>query len=421
MKGKRLRFSEPVVVTRSEAGETRWGYHQFPALTRLPDGRILLSYANAEDASESHGLRAPAFVSDNGREWIPHSAEPRCVRPHFSISPLGDGDYLTCAAEAYFDVVLGRPKADADSTRFGKTAGDTADHSRTTSSATEAEIAALLPDPAAIADVYGTLFTYRCSELPEPIRRDLGVLPAKRFEAKSGAWRSDHIDYDMNDRLAWRRAGSTLLPRPFFERSLVSYHDELFYPDYRVRFALPDGRIPPKGCTWLMVSSDGGRTFRRRSLVAADPSGHDLHGEPVLAMTSDDSLVCVVRRADHVQKPMSITWSRDAGRTWTPTLDLFSYGVFPCLLRLKCGALLLSFGRPGVHVAVSQDGLGMVWEEVETIVRGDHTQVQLHTCGYTSLLEIDENRALIAYSEFYAASQACDARKTICVREVEVE
>ena len=97
-----LKISDPTIVSYSAPGETRWGYHQFPALTRLPDGRILLVYADAEDASESHGAAAPAFISSNGEEWSPFYGPPRPVRPHFSVTDLGE-EALALPASAYFD------------------------------------------------------------------------------------------------------------------------------------------------------------------------------------------------------------------------------------------------------------------------------------------------------------------------------
>ena len=162
MSGKRLRISDPVVVSLSEAGETRWGYHQFPALSRLPDGNILLVYADADDASETHGQPAPAFVSTDGKEWFLHSADPRPIRPHYSISRLPEGEFLACPAHAYFDVILGRPAEIPDQGSSDKVPS-------------EINIAPLLPEPAAIANVYGKLFTYRSSELRPP-RRSCGCL-----------------------------------------------------------------------------------------------------------------------------------------------------------------------------------------------------------------------------------------------------
>ena len=169
-----------------------------------------------------------------------------------------------------------------------------------------------------------------------------------------------------------------------------------------------------------MASTDDGLSFHKRGLVATDPSGHDLHGEPTIAETKDGGLVCVVRRTDQVQKPMAITWSKDAGRNWTPAVDLFEFGVFPCLLRLGSGPLLLSYGRPGIHVGVNRNGDGRVWDSRRTIIPGDHAEVSRHSCGYTSLLALGPNSALLAYSDFLTPWESTH-RKAICVCTIEVD
>ena len=58
-----MKLGDPIVAAVSDVGETRWGFHQFPNLSRLPDGRIVLTWANAADASETHGHPAPCCVS----------------------------------------------------------------------------------------------------------------------------------------------------------------------------------------------------------------------------------------------------------------------------------------------------------------------------------------------------------------------
>jgi hypothetical protein len=379
-------ISAPTTVAVSAPGERRWGFHQFPALARLPDGRILLMFADAPDASESHGEPAPAFVSsDDGASWQPYTEEPPATRPHFSVSHVTNGEALIVPSGRYFD---------CDGARW------------------------VLPEPVAVAQVYGTLYTYRCEDLPAEVQDYCRLLPALRHDPADAGWHRESVDYDMGGRLAWRREGSTLLPRPFFERAAIVYGDEVMFADYRARFAMDDGTVPPKGCTWLMVSADGGRSFHRRALVGGDLTGRDLMGEAALAATPAGDLVCVVRRSDQVQKPMGITWSRDAGRTWTPVADLLEFGVFPNLQPLDSGVLVLSYGRPGVHLAFSADGAGDLWDRHATIVTGDHGDVQRDSCGYTSLLRLSEDSCLLAYSDFGHVGSNGAQHKAICVRRV---
>lgn len=379
-------ISSPVTAALSDPGERRWGFYQFPALSRLPDGRILLMFADAADASESHGEPAIAFVSsDDGASWQPYAEEPVATRPHFAVSHVTRGEALIVPSSPYFDC---------------------------------AGAAWELPEPVAVAQVYGTLYTYRCEDLPVEVQDYFRQLPAMRFDPASARWKRETVDYDMGSRLAWRREGSTLLPRPFFERPATLYRDEVMFADYRVRFAMEDGTVPPKGCTWLMVSGDGGRAFHRRALVGGDPAGRELMGEAALAATAAGDLVCVVRRTDQVQKPMGITWSRDAGHTWAPVADLLEFGVFPNLQPLDNGIMVLSYGRPGVHLAFAADGAGQHWDRHVPIIQGDHGAVQGDSCGYTSLLRLSADSCLLAYSDFGYVGPDSQQHKAICVRRV---
>lgn len=82
----KVSLGDPVVVAVSKVNERVWGVHQFPALSRLPDGRILLMWHDAPDADYAHGSPGPAVVSaDQGVSWQPFSGPPVPARPHFSV------------------------------------------------------------------------------------------------------------------------------------------------------------------------------------------------------------------------------------------------------------------------------------------------------------------------------------------------
>lgn len=102
-----------MVVALSEPNETRSGSRQFPAVSRLPDGRLLLMYADAEDMSETHARRAPAFVSsDEGAPWALHDQDPPVVRPHYTATGgqpglRGDPDECDPTGPACLDIARG--------------------------------------------------------------------------------------------------------------------------------------------------------------------------------------------------------------------------------------------------------------------------------------------------------------------------
>ena len=100
----KLKLSEPVVVAVSAPHETRWGFTEFLAYSTMSDGRILLIYADAEDASESHGEPAPSFSSaDSGLTWSPLKDDLVPARQHFFITPVYDGEFLVVPSIHYFD------------------------------------------------------------------------------------------------------------------------------------------------------------------------------------------------------------------------------------------------------------------------------------------------------------------------------
>jgi hypothetical protein len=383
-----LRLSDPIVVAVSAPRETRWGFTQFPAFSPLPDERILLVYADAEDASETHGGPAPALVSsDEGATWSPFHEELIPSRPHFSISPAFDGEFFTAPAVQYFNV---------------KTSG------------------IILPQPVSEARVYGRMFTYRAADFDAGLNGYFAGLKSQRWSPGARHWQNETIRYETKDLLAWRREGSDLLPRTFFERPCLQHHGELMYADYRVRYVTKDGHYPSKGGAHLMVSNDNGRSFNNRSIIALDETCKDLFAEPALAQTGDGGLVCVLRRADHEQKPMAICHSDDAGHTWSAPRDFCEFGVFPFLIRLPEGGLVVSYGRPGVCLRFNPDGRGRAWSDPVCLLPGDPAQLGGHTCGYTSMHVLGPRSFLVTYSDFDHRDAEGLPRKAIISRRIEL-
>lgn len=384
----KLNLSEPVVVAVSAPNETRWGFTQFPAFSPLPDGSILLIYADAEDASETHGEPAPSFVSrDEGQTWGPLESDLVPARPHFSVTPAYDGEYLVIPSLRYFDVK---------------------------------KEAVELPEPVAESFVYGPLYTYRVSDFPSKVFDYFSHLDARRWRPSTGKWEDEKVAYDTENLLAWRRKDSDLLPRAFLERPALQHKGELLYADYRVRYAMTDGHIPAKGGTDLMASDDNGHSFKHRATIAVDRSGNDLYGEPALEETADGGLICVLRKADHEQKPMVMNFSSDAGRTWSEPEILAEFGVFPFLIRLPSGPLIVSYGRPGVWIKINMDGLGRDWSDPICIIEGDHNEVGLHTCGYTGMHVLGPRSFLLTYSDFDHVDAEGVPRKAVLSRRIEL-
>ena len=149
------------MVALSAPHETRWGFTQFPAYSPMPDGSILLIYADAEDASETHGEPAPSFTSsDEGKTWTPLNSDLVPARPHFSVSPVYDGEYLVVPSLHYFNV------KEQDVT---------------------------LPEPVAESFVYGPLYTYRVSDFDPKVFAYFSQLDAQRWRPSTGKWEVEKV------------------------------------------------------------------------------------------------------------------------------------------------------------------------------------------------------------------------------------
>lgn len=386
-----VELSEPVVVALAQPGERRWGVHQFPALSRLPDKSILVMYADAPDSHATHGKEAPAFVSrDEGKTWEPYAGALNVIRPHFSISAVYNDEYLVAPAQPYLNW---------------------------------REENITLPQPVSQADIYGPRSYYALEDLPVKLRSHFGVLYGQRYTPQTNRWAEEDIRYDNGGRIITRHgtgADGDILPQTFLERALLKHGGELFYAEYRGQYRTATGHPPIKGILTCMVSTDNGRTFQRRSTISADPSGHNLRGEGNLAATTDGRLVCLLRQQDQVVKPMKICWSSDRGKTWTESKDLFTFGVFPCVLSLDNGIMALSYGRPGVWLSFAADGTGEQWSEPLPVIGGSQERVTEHSCGYTSLLPLGEDSFLLAYSDFLHRRPDDETCKAILVRAVAV-
>ncbi len=405
---KLVSLGDPVLAARSAPNETRWGFHQFPSLNRLPDGGISLSYANADDSHATHGSASPALVShDQGRSWQPMTGDLKPVTPHFAIAELCDGDYLAIPGCRYFDI--------------------------TKESVT-------LPEPFEKSGMNGSVcFFHRYADCPPKVQAYFRHVEGRRWSARTKRWEDCQVEYDTDQLVVWRSEHGNLLPRTALEHAPVKCGGELLYADYRIKYTVandPDiltlrrrrnftNIVPRGGAAWLMASSDNGRSFKRRACVAVDINDRGNFYEPHLAPTSDGGLVCVMRQESGApNQPMAITWSDDAGHTWEPPQDLLEFGVFPNVLLLGNGVMVLSYGRPGVHLAFDSTGTGRRWTGRLTLIEGDPRYedrlIYSHSCGYTSLLALDDDSFLIAYSDFQYSGSDGQPHKAILTRRVQV-
>ncbi|TDU84080.1 BNR repeat protein [Kribbella voronezhensis] len=117
----------------------------------------------------------------------------------------------------------------------------------------------------------------------------------------------------------------------------------------------------------ILRSTDGGLTWTTRGTVAYSASilGEGFC-EAAIERVADGSLLAVMRTGWYLT--MYAARSTDNGATWTTPVPLRAgphalpvIGVYPSLVTMPNGKLVLYFGRPGQSVMVSEDGSGASW------------------------------------------------------------
>ena len=191
--------------------------------------------------------------------------------------------------------------------------------------------------------------------------------------------------------------------------------------------------LPYYFCSYFQ-SKDNGKSFKLKSFIPYTPGKLNFPEafkeegfcEPCLHFAPDGSMITILRTGSRnfsISSPCYIARSID-GINWSEPLMFDTFGVWPQLLALKCGVTLASYGRPGVFLRATDDESCTNWQDAIEILKdtGENLKDNLpDTCGYTALLEIDDNTALMVYTDFTKKDKDGINRKCVMSRIIHIE
>lgn len=370
-----------VYVSEKQTQDDEWGFVQFPSLNRLPNGNLLLTFQVAEDSSSSYGTDSSRyFISlDEGKSWQPIRNDEREKLQAYAGVPVKDDSRIA----------LETPKPPAiDQLSLPEKPYTWIPYDYTYSE----------PEKA-----------YQFDNLP-PALQTLSI----RRTNDNGATKTEKAPISLQNDL--RIISGDHFPIIFFGPLKPLPNGDIlgiFYPSY----ATNDNRVDTKSGSLIVQSSDGGKSWQQLDRLPYEP---DLEYDPKAYLRGgfteagaeilkDGSLLLVLRTADGTPEPFPgfvecgplYSAKRSPDGEWTKPTPISPFGVMPQLLKLKSGLLVLSYGRPGVMVRISQDE-GQSWSAPFPILKPERINPRDETCGYTSIIEDPHNpRAFyIAYSNF---------------------
>jgi len=368
----------------------RWGRYRMPKVYKMPDDTIALTYSMSIDHYCDQGRDSPLFVSgDGGKTWEkrpwPH---PGLSGMHPVVSQVFGGEYYTIPSRGGIRLD-GYEKSASAELKIGS-----------------------LPFAA-----------HRMSDYPKEVADWYKDIKAMRWSPAAG-WTQENAVWDHEGQYIWSyddkpqnipgHWGQSL----YFEHPVIRCGDELFIADYWTQYENADGSLPKNWGSYLMVSGDNARSWKRRSNITPE---YVSAAEPALAQNHAGEFVCAIRSDSAsltgTAPTMYLMHSKDMGYTWDAPKPVLGYGVFPQLLQLENGIMALSYGRaPGTWVSFSPDG-GYSWTKPYAIL---DEAGKASSCGYTSLLALGCDTFLLAYGDIHCKNREGEECKSILVKKITV-
>ncbi len=382
MKAK-VTFDEPIMVAQATPDIRHWGPYQFPNLSRLADGRIHIAYHIEADSARSYGL-------DNGHAI--YNATKKCWEPVLPKDLPDEGFIMPNG-----DMVHGISNRSVPEEKLN------------------------LPEPVAVKDICYEPAVKFFHE--EQIPQELRGWNFKRKLKGETEWQQEIMNWKNEYYLHDIMAG--VLPVPSLgalfnlkDGGVMMYAYYFFLEENGDVFMRPGYvRTDDNGKSWQYVGSIPYTPDVSKDEFAPIRDGFT---EPCTVQLDNGNLFTLMRTTDKKGVgPMYASVSCDIGKTWSKPWVVDELGVWPRILQLKNGITLMTYGRPGLFMRTCTKGDCSDISDRIMIVSDD--SIRGNTCAYSSLLAIDDNTAMMAYSDFNYPDKEGKPCKTILTRLVHTE
>ncbi len=387
-----LEIGEPVLV--GQKATAAWGHYQFPHLSRTTNGDILYTWSTHDDDITYTQSFNWAVSEDGGATWRERRKSDVRVYPH----ALGNGKNFA---------------------GFHTQGGYKAEYIE--------KYAPAFTVPNGPFGANGEKKIYDAEDIPEFDR----TMDADEWDPVTGEISSFDVKVNWPHMAVAEYPGNILYPARMTmaivnDTGMLKLDDGLYYCTYGGGFDAVTGQpVPFRECSSVYVfrSADCGRTWNLLSQITVNDETFAEHPffegftEPMMTRTPDGSVVMLIRTGSHM--PCFITRSTDRCRTWSTPVWFDECGVLPQLLTLKCGVTLASYGRAPLFVRATGDPAGLDWQPHQRIVTSKRGYSS--SCGYTSLLELDDHTALLAYSDFNYPGPDGEPTKALIARRLTVK
>lgn len=412
----KLKISEPFVVTQGPRyKDIGWGPYQEPSLGMADDGTVYAGVKMTEDSGAAYGAKhgIAFFCSvDGGETWRDVPREEWDEVAIKRAPKLPNGERVNVGMTPQIKVSesdLPKPAYEL----FGPETGRLR----------RAYLVSDIPD----GIMHKGYFCDRYSSETKEVTRELTKVDWPEMIVVSG--------------------GNNVLNTPFPHGRLRVAPDGSVWLTHYARGLYPGTRAPSLFFNqYYIKSEDNAHSWRLESCIPFIPDVRTMENpylaegfcEADIAFMPDGSMITLMRSGGgslDMKFPLYFSRSTDGGKNWSEPTVFDKFGVWPSLCVLPCGVTLASYGRPGFFIRATDAPDGLSWEEpimlLSTELKEDAYEIPCcepswpcewrSTCSYSDIIALDDNTALVIYTDFYYPDENGVPRKTVLCRKITVE